>query len=234
MSKDLENNKLNHLGVILDGNRRWAVEKGLSTFEGHTEGAEALRRTIEACIKNQIEYLTVYVFSTENWKRTEEEVSFLMKLAHKYIGQSVDYFQERDIAIKIFGDLDTVKDRKLAESLKKVIEDTKGGNSLKLNICFNYGGRLELVQAVKNIIKDNIEAEKVDEETIGQYLYSSGIPDPDMIVRTSGEQRLSNFLPWQSTYSELHFMDMFWPDFNESAVEQVIAEFKNRQRRFGK
>ncbi len=229
-----EQNKLNHLAIIIDGNRRWAQERGLPTLDGHTEGVKALKRAMAGCKKNNIKYLTVYVFSTENWKRTEEEVGYLMKLAHRHIGNSLDEFNKENIRVRIFGNLETLQDEKLAESFQDIVDKTKSNYGLEFNICFNYGGREELARAIKNIIKDNIKYEDVDDELISQYLYSKDIPDPDMIVRTSGEKRLSNFLPWQSVYSELYFMDMYWPDFDETALNDVIAEFQKRQRRFGK
>jgi len=228
------NNHLNHLGIILDGNRRWAVANKAKKLDGHVEGAQALRRTVDACIKHQINYLTVYVFSTENWQRTEEEVNFLMKLAHKSLQDYLTDLHDKNIKINIFGDIDNIKDKKLVAGLKDAIEQTKNNSGLQLNVCFNYGGRAEILRAIKKLLEQEVKPENINEKLFEQYLYSAGMPDPDMIVRTSGEQRLSNFLPWQAVYSELYFMNILWPDFDETALEQVMVEFNKRQRRFGK
>jgi undecaprenyl diphosphate synthase len=224
---------LQHLAIILDGNRRWAKERGLPTLLGHKEGVEAVKRTIDACIKYGIKYFTVYAFSTENWKRAEEEVSYLMRLALENIGGGTDYFNERGVRVKIFGKLENL-DTKLADAMKKTVVDTAANEVLNFNIGFNYGGRMEITEAVKKIILSQKKSDEVTEELISSYLYSAGQPDPDMIVRTSGEHRLSNFLPWQGIYSELYFPDCHWPDFDEAKVKEVIEEFTKRQRRFGK
>lgn len=224
--------RLQHLAIILDGNRRWAKEKGVPSFAGHAEGIEAIKRTLTACIKHGISHLTVYAFSTENWKRAEDEVAYLMKLAMENIGGGANYFNERGIRLRIFGDLETV-DQQLAAAIKKTIEATKDNTILNFNICFNYGGRPEIVRAVRSIVADGKRPEEITEELLTSYLYSSGQPDPDLIVRTSGEQRLSNFLPWQGVYSEFYFPPYHWPEFGEDKVLEAIAEFSRRQRRFG-
>lgn len=224
--------KLNYLAIILDGNRRWAKERGLPSLLGHKEGVEAVKRTIDACIKYGIKYLTVYAFSTENWRRAEEEVSYLMGLALENIGGGADYFNERGVKVKIFGRLDNLEP-KLAQALEKTVAETANNEVLNFNVCFNYGGRSEISQAIRQIIKADTKPVEVTEELISSYLYSTDQPDPDMIVRTSGEMRLSNFLPWQSVYSEFYFPKYHWPDFSEDKVKEVIAEFNSRQRRFG-
>ena len=224
---------LNHLAIILDGNRRWAKEKGLPSFAGHKEGVEAVKRTLDACVKYGIKYLTVYAFSTENWKRAEDEVGYLMKLAMENIGGGADYFNKRNIKVKVFGDLETI-DKNMAESFRKTMEATKNNTALNFNVCFNYGGRAEITKAVKQIVSAGKKPDEVTEELISSYLYSTGQPEPDMLVRTSGEHRLSNFLPWQSIYSEFYFPQFHWPDFDESKVKEVVDEFSKRQRRFGK
>jgi len=224
--------KLNHLAIILDGNRRWAKDKSLPSFAGHKEGVEAVKRTLDACIKHHIKHLTVYAFSTENWKRAKDEVGYLMKLAMENIGGGADYFNKRHIKVKVFGDLDGI-DKKMAASFRATMEATKDNTALNFNICFNYGGRPEIVQAVKKIIADGAKAEEITEDLISSYLYSAGQSDPDMIIRTSGERRLSNFLSWQGIYSELYFPDCHWPDFGEDKIMEAIEEFSKRQRRFG-
>jgi undecaprenyl diphosphate synthase len=229
----MEQQPLQHLAIILDGNRRWAKERGMPTLLGHKEGVEAVKRTIDACLKFGIKYLTVYAFSTENWKRAEEEVSYLMKLALENIGGGENYFNERGVKVKIFGKLENL-DIKLAKAMEKTVADTANNEVLNFNIGFNYGGRMEITEAVKKIISTQKKSDEVTEELISSYLYSADQPDPDMIVRTSGEMRLSNFLPWQGIYSELYFPEFHWPDFNEDKVKEVIEEFAKRQRRFGK
>jgi len=229
----MSDKKLQHLAIILDGNRRWARAKGLPTFDGHREGVEAAKRVIEACLKFGIKYLTVYAFSTENWKRTEEEVGYLMKLAFNHIGKGEQWFNERNVRVRIFGRLDNI-DEKLAESFRSVMAATRDNDGLYFNICFNYGGRMEITEAVKCMIADGKQATDITEDLVTSYLYSAGQPDPDMIVRAGAEHRLSNFLPWQSTYSEFYFPETFWPDFDEGKISEVIAEFEKRNRRFGK
>jgi len=229
----MEQQSLQHLAIILDGNRRWAKERGMPTLLGHKEGVEAVKRTIDACIKYGIKYFTVYAFSTENWKRAEEEVSYLMRLALENIGGGTNYFNERGVRVKIFGKLENL-DKKLSEAMQKTVDETEDNQVLNFNICFNYGGRMEITEAVKKIISAQKKSDEVTEELISSFLYSADQPDPDMIVRTSGEHRLSNFLPWQGIYSELYFPDCHWPDFNEDKVKEVIEEFTKRQRRFGK
>jgi len=224
---------LKHLAIILDGNRRWAKKRGLPPFAGHREGIEAVKRVIQACLKYKIRYLTVYVFSTENWQRSKREVGYLMKLAHKYIGGGVDYFDKYDIRVKIWGRMADL-DKKLAQSLQAVEQATKNNKSLCFNICLNYGGRLEILEAVKKIIRDKKSPAVISEELFSSYLFSAGVPDPDMIVRSSGEMRLSNFLTWQGVYSELYFTRTLWPDFGEKEIKGIIREFGKRQRRFGK
>lgn len=224
--------KLNHLAIILDGNRRWAKARGLPSFAGHKEGVEAVKRTLDACIKHGIKYLTVYAFSTENWKRTKDEVGYLLKLAMENLGSGAGYFNERNIRVKIFGDLETI-DKKMADNFRATMAATKDNTALNFNVCFNYGGRPEIIRAIKNMIKDGKSADEITEDLVNSYLDSAGQPEPDMIVRTSGEQRLSNFLPWQGNYSELYFPAYHWPDFDEVKVVEVMEEFAKRQRRFG-
>lgn len=229
----MKNENLKHLGIILDGNRRWAKEQGKPSLFGHKEGVEATKRVLDACLKYDIKYLTVYAFSTENWKRSEEEVGYLMALAMKHIGGGKDYFNERNIKLNIFGRMDNVRPE-LAREMTKTSEATKNNDALIFNVCFNYGGRMEITKAVKQIIKDGKTPDDITEELIGSYLYSGGQPDPDMIIRASGEHRLSNFLPWQGIYSELYFPKDYWPAFSEEQIKQAIEEFDSRQRRFGK
>ncbi len=224
---------LRHLAIILDGNRRWAKKRGLPSFAGHREGIEAVKRVIQACLKYKIPYLTVYAFSTENWQRSKREVGYLMRLADKHIGGGVDYFNKHNIRVRIWGDKQGL-DKELARRLQAAEKATQGNTALNFNICFNYGGRLEILQAVKKIVKENKNPAAISEKLFSSYLFSTDVPDPDMIVRSSGEMRLSNFLTWQSVYSELYFTKTLWPDFGEKEIREIIREFGKRQRRFGK
>ena len=224
---------LRHLAIILDGNRRWAKKRGLPTLAGHREGIEAVKRVIGACLKYNIPYLTVYAFSTENWQRSKREVGYLMRLAYKYIGGGVSYFNEHNVRVRIWGDKKGL-DKELLRKLQAAEKATQGNTALNFNICFNYGGRLEILQAVKKILKEQINPARLSEKLFSSYLFSADVPDPDMIVRSSGEMRLSNFLPWQGVYSELYFTKTLWPDFGEKEIKEIIREFSKRQRRFGK
>ncbi len=224
---------LKHLAIILDGNRRWAKKRGLPPFAGHREGIEAVKRVIQACLKYKISYLTVYAFSTENWQRSQREVGYLMRLAYKYIGGGVDYFNQHNIRVRIWGDKKSL-DKDLRRRLQAAEEATQKNTALQFNICFNYGGRLEILQAVKKIVKEKKSPATISEKLFSSYLFSADVPDPDMIVRSSGEMRLSNFLTWQSVYSELYFTKTLWPDFGEREIREIIREFSKRQRRFGK
>ena len=226
----------NHIGIIMDGNRRWAKDKGLAPQLGHKEGAKTLENIVRYANKIGLKYITVYAFSTENWKRTKEEVGALMGLLEHYLDK---FFKEADtenIKIQFLGDI-TVLNKSLYNRIIKVVERTKNNTGTTFNIAFNYGGRLEIVRAVKNIAKKvetgEINIEDITEQTISDNLYTAGQPDPDLIIRTSGELRLSGFLTWQSTYSEFYFPDKHWPDFKEEDLDKAIEVYQKRNRRFG-
>lgn len=225
-----------HIAIIMDGNRRWAKEHGLSTKLGHKEGAENLKRLTRHANKLGIEYLTVYAFSTENWKRSEEEVGALMLLFKNYLNDLVSAVDTEDIRVKIFGHIETLP-KTLQESIYKAIEKTKNNKGTTLCIAFNYGGRDEITKAVREIAED-VSSKKIDinditENLVSNYLYTKEEPDPDLLIRTSGEIRLSNFLPWQLVYSEFIFVDKYWPDFSERDLEEAIETYEKRNRKFG-
>lgn len=224
-----------HIAIIMDGNRRWAKEHKLEGSLGHKKGAEVLETIAKYCNKIGIEALTVYAFSTENWKRTKEEVGALMKLLKFYI---MDFFKSYDenIKIKVIG---RVKDlpKDIQEEIRKVEDKTKNNTGLVLNIAFNYGGRDEITTAVRKIVEKvqngEINIEDINEQLISNCLYTAGEPDPDLLIRTSGEERISNFLPWQISYSEFVFTEKYWPEYGENELLESIAIFQKRTRRFG-
>lgn len=225
-----------HIAIIMDGNRRWAREKGKETPEGHRVGAENLENMAKYCNKIGIEYLTVYAFSTENWKRSKEEVSALMILLKKYLKKFSKTANKENIRIKILGDIE-VLEKGLKKSIEETVEQTKNNTGLTLNIAFNYGGRAEIVNAMKKIAqkikKGEIDISSINEDLISNNLYTAGEPDPDLLIRPGGELRISNFLPWQLTYTEFYFTDKYWPDFSNSDLMQAIEVFNKRNRKFG-
>ena len=223
---------LKHLAIILDGNRRWARERGLPTFEGHRVGYERIKDVSKWCLERNIKILTVYAFSTENWNRSKEEVKYLMTLMNKAFSEELDELNKLGFKINIIGSRDRIS-RTIKKNIEKIENETKNNKKAILNICFNYGGRLEIVEAVKKIVEEGIEVEKINEELIGKYIWFKGQPEPDLIVRTSGEKRLSGFLTWTSVYSELYFPRCYWPDFDEKELDKAIKEFNKRNRRFG-
>ena len=221
-----------HIGIILDGNRRFARTRGLPDFEGHRLGFENLKKTTEYIFSKGVEILTVYAFSTENWDREKKEIAYLMDLFRILVNREIDKLVKRGVKVNFFGRLIDL-DQDLQDSIEKAREKTKNGQQGILNVCFSYGGRDELVRAFKKIIDQKIAVDKIDQELISKNLDSAGIPDPDMIIRTSGEQRLSGFLTWQSIYSELYFPQKTWPEFIEADLDEAILEYNRRQRRFG-
>lgn len=227
----------NHIAIVLDGNRRWAKQRGLPTLQGHTEGANNLERIARYCNKLGVKYLTVYAFSTENWKRSKEEVEYLMKLLKKYIDDFATRFKDSNARIKLAGDINGLP-KYLQKSIINIEEKTKDNDGLTLNLCINYGGRAEIIDATKVIAEryknGEISLDDIDEEMISMNLRTDGAPDPDLMIRAGGEQRLSGFLLWQVSYSELYFAKPLWPDFNEEELDKAIAEFNNRKRNFGK
>ena len=225
-----------HIAIILDGNRRWARAKGKPASFGHKEGAKTLEKIVRYANKIGIKYITVYAFSTENWKRAEEEVSSLMLLFQTYLDNYSKRADTENIKVKIVGNIEGLPE-KMQKSIEKCMERTKNNTGITFNIALNYGGRDELVHAIKKIAKDvkedKIEIENITEELISNSLYTKGQPDPDLLIRTSGEIRLSNFLPWQLVYSEFLFVNKNWPDFEEKDLDEAIIEYKKRKRKFG-
>ena len=226
-----------HIAIIMDGNRRWARAKGLDPKLGHKEGAKTLEKITRYANKIGIKHLTVYAFSTENWRRAEDEVGALMKLFEFYLEDFAKRADTENIKINIMGNL-TVLKKSMQESIKNMMKRTENNTGVTLNVAFNYGGRAELIFAIKNMAKDVIEnklkIEEIDELIVENNLYTKGIPDPDIMVRTSGEIRTSGFLLWQEAYTELMFLEKHWPDFSEQDLEDVITEFNKRKRNFGK
>lgn len=223
---------LQHIAIIMDGNRRWAKEHNLPSAVGHKKGVDALKTTVMACHKFGIKYLTVYAFSTENWNRKPEEVNFLMELLAHTIKNELNELYENGVVISFIGDLEKLN-KKLQKILNDAVEKTKNNKGVNLQIAFNYGARDEIVNAVKKIASENIKAEDITEELISNKLYTSNVPDPDLLIRTGGEMRISNYLLWQIAYAEFLVTPQFWPEFDEESVAQAVVEFKNRQRRFG-
>jgi len=225
-----------HIAIIMDGNRRWAKNRKLETKDGHKAGADNLEKIASYANKIGIQYLTVYAFSTENWKRSKEEVSALMFLLNWYMDSWLKKADTENIRLKIIGDIGVLS-KSLQEKIEKAIEKTKDNTGLTLNIAFNYGGRAELVMATKKIVekvqKGEMNVEDITENTISENLYTAGQPDPDLLIRTSGELRTSNFLPWQITYSEFYFPQVHWPDFSEQELDKAIEIYEQRTRNFG-
>jgi undecaprenyl diphosphate synthase len=220
----------NHIGIILDGNRRWAKEKGLPFFEGHKNGLETAKKIINRCQERGIKTLTLFVFSTENWKRSQEEVNFLMNLLQRAFVNDFKEYIDKGIRIRVIGQ----KERLSPEIQKKITEIeelSKNNNKMVLNLALSYGGRAEIIEAVKNIIRKKINPEEINEEIIKENLWTS---DVDLVIRTGKEQRISNFLIWQTAYSELYFCPKYWPDFTEQDLDEALMDYSNRQRRFGK
>lgn len=221
-----------HIGFIIDGNRRWAKEKGLPTFMGHKRGVERIEEIVKYAQDLGIKIVTIYAFSTENWKRSGEEVSYLMKLFEDAAVKKMDEANKREIKIKILGNFQGLP-LSLQKALNKAISLTKNNRKTIVNVALNYGGRDEIIRTLRKLMALRIKPEKITEKLINENLDTAGLPDPDFIIRTSGEQRLSNFLPWQSTYSELYFPKIYWPDFDRKQLDIAILEFQKRQRRLG-
>ncbi len=225
-----------HIAIIMDGNGRWAKKRGLPRTAGHAAGAETFRRIANYCRTLGVEYLTVYAFSTENWKRSEEEVSGIMKLLKNYLLEALQDMEKNHVRFKFFGDLSRLSPE-LQELCRKAEMTSSQYHEVQVNFCLNYGGRDEIVRGVKafasKVASGECSAEDLTEERFGDYLYSAGVPDPELIIRPSGEMRTSNFLLWQSAYSEFVFMDVLWPDFREKDLDEAIAEYHRRNRRFG-
>ena len=233
----MENDNMpKHIAIIMDGNRRWAREKGLEPKQGHKEGAKTLEKIVRYANKIGLEHITVYAFSTENWKRTADEVGALMLLLQNYLDDYSKKADTENIKVKVLGDISALSEG-MQKSIIKCMERTKDNTGITFNIAINYGGRDEILKAVKKISEDvknnKIDIDDITEQTISDALYTAGQPDPDLLIRTSGELRTSNFLPWQIVYSEFVFVEKNWPDFNEEDLDEAIREYQKRNRKFG-
>ena len=223
-----------HVGIIMDGNRRWAKAKGLPTLEGHRRGYDKVKKVGRWCKERGVKVLTVWAFSTENWKRSEKEVNYLMNLLKFALSKGeINQLHKDGIRVQIIG-----QKERLSEDMQKLIKEaeerTKDNKEGILNLAISYGGRADILEAIKKITKKNIPADQITEETVDKNLWTAGLPDPDLIIRTSGELRTSGFLTWQSAYSELYFCQNHWPDFSEKDLDEAFADYARRQRRFGK
>ncbi|MEC7924585.1 MAG: polyprenyl diphosphate synthase [Actinomycetota bacterium] len=222
-----------HVAVIMDGNGRWAQKRNLQRTEGHLMGEEALFECVEGALELGISWLTVFGFSTENWNRPKKEVQFLINFNRETIRKRRDELHERNVKIGFIGREDWRMPKGLLRDMDEARELTKNNDAMTFTVAFNYGGRAEIVDALKAMSADNLAPKQITEKKISQYLYGQNMPDPDLIIRTSGEQRLSNFLLWQSAYSEFLFLDTLWPDFTRSTLYEAVAEYQVRSRRFG-
>jgi len=222
----------NHIAIVPDGNRRWAEMRGLPPIEGHRAGSENLRTIIEYLNDYQIKCVTVYTFSTENWNRSKDEVRDLFRLSSAVIGKNVLRFHKRGIRIRHLGRFQQLS-LSLQRKINKAVGLTKDNTGMTISLAFNYGGRSEILDAVRCLIAEDITPQSIDEKVFSDYLYTAGLPDVDLLIRTGDELRLSNFLIWQTAYSEYYFTDVLWPDFNEKEVDKALLSYSQRQRRFG-
>lgn len=222
-----------HIAIVMDGNGRWAKKRFLPRVAGHVKGVEAIRRTIEGCIVRNIPYLTVFAFSSENWKRPGEEVNFLMNLFLSSLEKETDKLHDNDIRLKVVGDLSRFN-VPLQKAIAAAEEKTSKNSTLTLTVCANYGGRWDILQAARRMSSEGLDVKDMTEDRLSSYLALSYAPEPDLFIRTGGETRISNFLLWQLAYSELYFTETFWPDFDNEEMEKAIASFQSRERRFGK
>ena len=226
-----------HVAIIMDGNGRWAKQKGMARVFGHENGSKSVRQVVENCARLGIEYLTLYAFSTENWNRPKLEVQTLMKLLISSLKKEINTLQDNNIKLSAIGNLSNLP-KKVFNELAEVIENTKNNDRMTLTVALSYGSREEILNTVKEIsikVKNNIiSPEKIDESIINEHLYTRNLPDVDLLIRTSGEERISNFLLWQIAYAELYFTSVLWPDFTEQHLYEAIIEYQKRERRFGK
>ena len=229
----VKSTNLKHIAIIMDGNRRWAKENHLPSAMGHQKGVDSLRSTMRLFDRFGIKYLTVYAFSTENWNRKKEEVEFLMGLLAKTLLNELDDMHKENVRIRFLGDL-TKLSKNLVDIVKNAENKTKDNTGVNLNIAFNYGSRDEITNALKAIVQEGLKSEDITEETVSNHLYTKDIPDPDLLIRTGGEKRISNYLLWQLAYSEIYVTDAYWPEFDENELSKAIVEFEHRNRRFGK
>lgn len=232
----IDNNIPKHVAIIMDGNGRWAQKKGVPRLAGHDAGMKAMKEIVKRASVLGIEHLTVYAFSTENWKRSEEEVGGIFNLLIVYVDKELKELNDNNVKVNIIGQREVLSN-KVNKSIDKALSRTQDNSGMKFNIALNYGSRLEILNAVKKISEDvksgNLKQEEIDESILSENLLTAGIPDPDVIIRTSGEKRLSNFLLWQAAYSEFVFTDVLWPDYTPEEFDKSIIEYQNRKRRFG-
>lgn len=221
-----------HVAIIMDGNGRWATQRGLPRAAGHRAGTENIRRVIERFADHGVQYLTLYAFSTENWNRPQREVRALIRLLRYFIRRELDNLHRNGIRLQMLGHIETLPEW-LQQQVRDAIALTRENDRMVLNICFSYGGRDDIVMAIRGMLADGVRAEEVTEELVSRYLMTAGMPDPDLVIRTAGEQRISNFLLWQSAYAELYFTDTYWPDFGREDTDIALAEYGRRKRKFG-
>lgn len=223
---------MKHLAMILDGNRRWARSHNLPTLEGHRRGYENVKTIGLAALQRGVEHFSVFAFSTENWKRSQEEVGYLMGLLLRVLTDDVGFFLEHGVRLRVVGRREGLS-APILEAIDLATNKTASGMRGQFNLCLNYGGRAEIVDGVKKLVEQGVDLGTLDEQLVGASMWTAGIPDPDMIVRTGGEQRLSGFLTWSGVYSELKFVEKFWPDFSVEDLEECLKDFEGRQRRYG-
>lgn len=222
-----------HVAIILDGNGRWAKERGLPRLEGHRAGTENIRQVLEGSVEFGLKVLTIYAFSTENWGRPREEIEGLLRILGDVIHKETKKLHEQGVQLCHLGELAGLPEQ-LQKAIRDAIELTKNNNRIILNVAFNYGGRAEIVRAVRQLLRERVDPDKVDEWLLSRYLYTAGLPDPDLIIRTAGEMRMSNFLLWQSAYAEYYSTPVYWPDFNKEELRKALVAYGQRQRRFGR
>jgi undecaprenyl diphosphate synthase len=221
-----------HIAIIMDGNGRWAKARGLPRLAGHRAGTENLRRILNACVEFNVKILTIWAFSTENWRRPQEEVRGLMDIVEQVIDRELNELHKNGVRLRHIGRLEGIAPH-LQTKVRHAIELTRGNDRLMLNVAFNYGGKAEILDAVKRIIADGIRPDDVDEHLFARYLYTATLPDPDMIIRTGNESRISNFMLWQGAYSEYYFTPVLWPDFDKDELRKALEDYARRERRFG-
>jgi len=221
-----------HVAIIMDGNGRWARQRGLPRLAGHRAGTENIRPVLEACVEYGVKMLTIWAFSTENWGRPEQEVRGLIRILSETIDRQLPELHANGVRLQHIGRLDRLP-KKLQDKVRHAIDLTANNERITLNVAFDYGGRAEIIQAVQRIIKDGIAPEQVNEALFGQYLYTAGLPDPDLVIRTSGEFRTSNFMIWQAAYAEYCIVPVYWPDFGKEELYQALLDYSRRERRFG-